>query len=95
VDRTKSLFDDAPAGADPAMRWLESGGDPVEAFCRQALYADLLVLGQHDPSAALPGSVSPGFVESVLICTPVSGPTPVCSSFNRRGVALDQRLDRA
>ena len=65
MDRTKSLFDNACADGGPKMRWLEStGADTVEAFCRQALYADLLVLGQHDPAAALPG-----FLESVLIGT--------------------------
>ena len=70
LNRTKSLFDNALAEGGPPMRWLESNGaDAVEVFCRQALYADLLVLGQHDPSAAFPGSMPAGFVESVLICS--------------------------
>jgi nucleotide-binding universal stress UspA family protein len=48
------------------MDWLDSGdADPLDAFCRQALYADLLVLGQHDRS----GSTAPDFVESVLLST--------------------------
>ena len=70
MDHTKSLFDDAIAQGGPTMRWLDSSGAvAVEAFCRQALYADLLVLGQHDPSATFPGSAPAGFVESVLIGT--------------------------
>ena len=70
MECTKSMFDNALANGGLPMRWLESNGaDTVEAFCRQALYADLLVLGQHDPCAALPGSVPKGFVESVLIDT--------------------------
>lgn len=70
LNRTKSMFDNALADGGPRMRWLESNGaDAVEAFSRQALYADLLVLGQHDPVAALPGSMPAGFVESVLIGT--------------------------
>ena len=63
----KSLFDNALADGGPRMRWLESNGaDAVEAFCRQALYADrvnvrqLLIRGAHWRA----------FVESVLI-----GPT--------------------
>lgn len=70
VDRTKSLFDNVLADGGPPMRWSESSdADTVEAFCRQALHADLLLLGQHDPSAALSGSVPTGFVESVLFGT--------------------------
>ena len=69
-ERARARFADAPATGGPAMRWVEGGHiDPVEAFRRHALYADLLVLGQHDPAAA-PGKHSPdGFVESVLIAT--------------------------
>jgi nucleotide-binding universal stress UspA family protein len=45
----RNLFDNAAAPDGPPMTWLDSGdADPVEAFCQQALYADLLVLGQHD-----------------------------------------------
>ena len=70
LNRTKYMFDNALADGGPRMRWLESNGaDAVEAFWRQALYADLLVLGQHDPAAAASGSMPAGFVESVLIGT--------------------------
>jgi nucleotide-binding universal stress UspA family protein len=71
VARARSMFDDAVAEeGSPPMRWLDSNGvEPAEAFFRQALYVDLLVLGQHDPSSE-PGTGAPaGFVESALIDT--------------------------
>ena len=70
ADRTKSVFDKALATGGVTMRWLDNdSADAVAVFCRQALYADLLVLGQHDPGAASAGAVAKGFVESVLIDT--------------------------
>ena len=70
AERTRSVFDTALAEGGLPMRWLDSDGtDPVEAFRTQALYADLLVLGQRDPAAPSPGSMPSGFVESVLIGT--------------------------
>ena len=69
-DRTKSLFDTASAAGGVTMQWLDNdNADAVEVFSRQALYADLLVLGQHDPGAASASAVAAGFVESVLIDT--------------------------
>lgn len=49
--RTTSLFDDALSERTRRVHWLSSGAEPVEACCRQTLFADLLVLGQHDLSA--------------------------------------------
>ena len=69
IDRTTSLFDDALAEGGPPMRWLASGAEPIEAFCRQALYADLLVLGQHGPSTGSSLTVPANFVESVIMAT--------------------------
>lgn len=70
ADRTKSVFDTASAAGGVTMRWLDNdNADAVAVFCRQALYADLLVLGQHDPGAASASAVAAGFVESVLIDT--------------------------
>jgi nucleotide-binding universal stress UspA family protein len=66
----KTLFDNAVAPDGPPMKWLDTNGaDPVEAFCQQALYADLLVLGQHDHAAAAAGGSDSGFVETVLLST--------------------------
>ena len=46
--------------------WAEVQDYPImPAFSRQALYADMLVLGQHDPSAPSPG-VPFDFPESVM-----------------------------
>jgi nucleotide-binding universal stress UspA family protein len=68
VGGAKALFDDATTKGGPTMRWLESdGAGAIDHFCQQALYADLLVLGQRDPSDVSPGSAPAGFVESVLI----------------------------
>lgn len=70
LERAKSQFDDTPADTgEPPQRWIDgSGTDAVELFRRQALLADLLVLGQ--PSHAEPGIGAPaGFTESVLIHT--------------------------
>ena len=66
----KTVFQEAAARGGPSMRWLESTGfDAMTAFMRQALYADLLVLGQYDASAAHGSAAPSGFVESALIDT--------------------------
>jgi nucleotide-binding universal stress UspA family protein len=47
--------------------WAEVRDYPIiPAFARQALYADLLILGQHDASDPAATSVPSDFVESVL-----------------------------
>jgi nucleotide-binding universal stress UspA family protein len=52
--------------AEPGARfqWHESRSQPHATFTRQARYADLLLLGQHDP--ANDGGVPSDFAESVL-----------------------------
>jgi nucleotide-binding universal stress UspA family protein len=71
LERTKSRFNDALGECDAKMLWLEhDGADGVAAFCRQALYADLLVLGQHGAARTSSGASAPtGFVESVLVAS--------------------------
>ena len=70
ADGARPLLDGARVGGGTQIRWLESSSaDTVETFCQQALYADLLVLGQHDPTAAVAGGEPAGFLESVLIAT--------------------------
>ncbi len=70
LNLARSVFDIALANGALPMRWLDSDGtDSAEAFRDQALYADLLVLGQRDPAAPSPGNMPAGFVESVLIGT--------------------------
>jgi nucleotide-binding universal stress UspA family protein len=49
------------------LRWQEAHGvEPIRSLAQRALYADLLVLGQHDPSIEDFG-ISADFVESVVI----------------------------
>jgi nucleotide-binding universal stress UspA family protein len=60
-------FDLALAGAKLHAAWSEAVDIPVvTAFAQQALYADLLVLGQHDPNDGAWSGVAFDFVESVL-----------------------------
>jgi len=61
----QSLARHPQAGAQVA--WAEIPSEPITAvFAQQALYADLLVLGQHDPASDPPAGVPAGFVENVL-----------------------------
>ena len=69
IDRTASLFDDALAEGVHPVRWLSTGADPVGAFCQQALYVDLLVLGQHDSSPSSSATVPANFVELVVMAS--------------------------
>lgn len=63
----RQRFDRAVAQGGPAMRWLDPAEpDAAHAFGRQAMYADLLVLGQHDTDAP-PGSAPEGFLESAIL----------------------------
>jgi nucleotide-binding universal stress UspA family protein len=60
-------FDQACTGADLRAAWAEAVDIPVvTAFAQQALYADLLVLGQHDPTEGAWSGVPFDFVETVL-----------------------------
>lgn len=67
-ERSKAWIEAEAAGGGPAIRWVEGGGiDATAAFQRQALYADLLVLGQ--PGRGEAGDAPAGFVASALIDT--------------------------
>ncbi len=64
----KTAFDREESSAPSTMRWADVGRQPaLQGFVDHALYADLLVLGQRDPSDAQAGGVPADFVESVLI----------------------------
>jgi nucleotide-binding universal stress UspA family protein len=66
--RARSLFDKAVAGGLQDARWLAPLEDlSLRDFSRQALYADLLVLGQREPGEEGARGVPFDFVESVLI----------------------------
>ncbi|MEO7159433.1 MAG: universal stress protein [Polaromonas sp.] len=66
--QTRSAFDQLLATPGADMAWAEIREDPVmAAFAQQALYADLLVLGQHDPSSISSSGVPTDFVETVML----------------------------
>ena len=67
-ERALALFKQAAQAEGPAVSWSELGTEPVIwGFTQQALYADLLVLGQHEPDAVTARDVPADFVESVLL----------------------------
>lgn len=61
----RASFERRKAAVGESLRWAEVGDGPMmDVFSRQALFADLLVLGQHDPSDA--GGVPADFPEAVI-----------------------------
>lgn len=65
--RARAQFDAALAAGRGRLRWAELAADQgLPAFNRRALYADLLVLGQHDPRPGSPADVPADFVEWTL-----------------------------
>ena len=69
-DNAKALFDRSNAAAARPFMWRELSGEPIiPGFARHALLADLLVLGQHDPSDPTTVGVPADFVESVLLAS--------------------------
>ncbi|RZU02575.1 universal stress protein [Rivibacter subsaxonicus] len=65
--RARAIFEDLAGGVAPT-RWIEAGTEPlIESVVRQALSADLLVLGQHNPTDPNGGGVPADFAESVLV----------------------------
>jgi nucleotide-binding universal stress UspA family protein len=65
--QARKIYDEAVARADVQAGWCEVCELPViGAFSQQALYADLLVLGQHDPGEGNYSGVPFDFVETVL-----------------------------
>lgn len=65
-DRARNAFDIELRAPGPAVGWSEAKGIGVVAeFARQALHADLLVLGQNDPSH--PGGAGGDFDETVIL----------------------------
>ena len=52
------------------IAWAEVHDDPVIAlFAQQALYSDLLVLGQHDPLSTRSSGVPADFAENVMVAS--------------------------
>jgi nucleotide-binding universal stress UspA family protein len=69
-DNAKALFDRAQSTAAAPFAWTELSGAPViPGVVRRALYADLLVLGQHDAADPLTVGVPSDFVPSVVMAS--------------------------
>ena len=76
------VFDEAVKGAGLTASWSQTSETPIiGAFAQQALYADLLVLGQYQRSDEAAGAVPADFVSTVLatsgrpaIVLPYAGP---------------------
>lgn len=63
----RALFEQLAGAAAVHPTWATVQGDPIiAAFAQQALYADLMVLGQHDPAESRYSGVPPDFAESVM-----------------------------
>jgi nucleotide-binding universal stress UspA family protein len=68
--RVLKAFDAEMTLPGPMATWTQTDDLPtVGAVAQQAFYADLLVLGQHDPADAAARCVPPDFVESVVIAS--------------------------
>lgn len=66
--RARAAFDRVVAAPGMKASWAEVGNEPMMGvFSQQALFADLLVLGQADPTEKRAGGVPADFVETVLI----------------------------
>jgi nucleotide-binding universal stress UspA family protein len=66
--QAQKVFEETRRATGLELAWAQTSQVPVtEAFAQQALFADLLVLGQHDPSDDDAAAVPADFVESVLL----------------------------
>ena len=67
-ERARAQFDRAMAVAGAPVEWAELEREPaIWGFVQQALYADLLVLGQREIDPAFARDLPPDFLESVLM----------------------------
>ena len=65
--QARERFDHVAGTLAVRPTWAEVRDDPMlPVFSQQALYADLLVFGQHDPGDPTASGVPPDFVESVM-----------------------------
>jgi hypothetical protein len=65
--RARTAFEHSIATTGSYAAWAEVQGDPImAAFAQQALYADLLVLGQYDPSSTPAGGVPSDLAETMM-----------------------------
>lgn len=89
-DEARRVFDRSNAEFEAPMRWAELRNEPVvSGVAAHALFADLLVLGQHDPGQAWPQGVPADFVQSVVIA---SGRPALVVPFVDCGATLGQNV---
>jgi nucleotide-binding universal stress UspA family protein len=63
----RARFDRVASTAPTPIEWRELGDEPlIPGLAGVALYADLLIFGQHDPSDSASGDIPPDLVPSVL-----------------------------
>lgn len=62
----RGAFDRVAVGND-RLHWLAPATEPLRAMVDEGRYADLLILGQHDPADPPQACLPAGFVESVLV----------------------------
>jgi nucleotide-binding universal stress UspA family protein len=68
--QARKAFDASQAAAPSKARWAQVKGAPiVTAFAQQAFFADLLVLGQADPTRNATVHVPGDFVEGVVVAS--------------------------
>jgi nucleotide-binding universal stress UspA family protein len=68
--RARATYDQSLTDSSVHMAWAEIRDDPViSLFAKQAFYADLLVLGQHDLSGGPASGVPADFAESVMVAS--------------------------
>lgn len=68
LQRAREVFDASQKSAEVRATWVEVRDDPITAvFAQQALYADMLVLGQHYPTEQHGSYVPTDFAQSVMI----------------------------
>ena len=65
-DRMHAVFMANSAGSH-RLHWTEAAPDGVWGFARQALYTDLLILGQRDPEDPTEGELPADFVPTLLV----------------------------
>jgi nucleotide-binding universal stress UspA family protein len=68
--RARATYDQSLTDSSVHMAWAQIRDDPViSLFAKQAFYADLLVLGQHDLSGGPASGVPADFAESVMVAS--------------------------
>lgn len=83
----RAIFDAAVSGDDMPVAWGEAMDAPViDAFSQQALFSDLLILGQRDPNAMESDEVPFDFAEAVIATSGKPGLViPYTGTFERIG----------